>query len=199
MMLFKKQDVPGQVKAVGVEKWYDKLDDSDKVKLKRYLEKADASSQFDFFISIVRAAIAEENYAFAVKMCQDAYSFPMSDMQRFTVSEELIDALIGTERYDEAKLACESNLKLFPNVREEVMAVNGGTLPKKLNFRNRYIDVIVGIESNYDKAFEMLDVYLDMGLIDKEEHEYRVNSLRTHRLQRSFDGIYTYRPVGKDL
>ena len=72
-------------------------------------------------------------------------------------------------------------------------------MPEVLQFRNMYINVIVGIESNYDLAFQMLDRYNQMGILSDEDLVYRRNSLTTHRLQRLFDGVYTYRPKDEDL
>ena len=43
----------------------------------------------------------------------------------------------------------------------------------------------------------MLDKYHEMGLLNDEDLEYRRNSLKVHRLQRTFDGVYTYRPKGE--
>ena len=45
----------------------------------------------------------------------------------------------------------------------------------------------------------MLKKYNEMGILSDEDLEYRTNSLRTHRLQRVFDGVYTYRPKDEDL
>ena len=53
------------------------------------------------------------------------------------------------------------------------------------------------MESQYEKAYEMLDRYHEMGLIDDDDLQYRRNSLKVHRMQRAFDGIYTYRPKGE--
>jgi len=46
------------------------------------------------------------------------------------------------------------------------------------------------VEGDYDSAYAVLDEYLAMGLIDEEERDYRRQSLKVHRMQRSFDNIF---------
>ncbi|MFA6709909.1 MAG: hypothetical protein WCR24_00550 [Candidatus Methanomethylophilaceae archaeon] len=191
--------IPAEVKTVGLEKWFSGLSDQDKIRLGRYLPNAKGSSGMEFLMSIIKASLADENYSFAIMLCQDAYDLEMTDVQAFLVNEDLIDAYIGAERYDDAKAACAANIKLFPTISEEYIKMNGGELPTKINFRNRFIDILVGIESDYDTAYEMLDTYFRMGLLSEEDLKLRKQSLKIHRLQRSFDGIYTYRPAGGSL
>ena len=190
-------DVPQKVAEAGVQDWYAGLSDMDRVKLNRYLDKADASSVFDFFMSLIKAAEADENYRFGVTLCIATSSLPFDAYQRFLVNEEFIDVLTERSLYDDAKNVCEINLSLFPQIRSDLERDNGGRLPERLAFRNRYIDIIVGVESQYEKAYEMLDRYHEMGLIDDDDLQYRRNSLKVHRMQRAFDGIYTYRPKGE--
>lgn len=187
--------VPEQIIDLKLEDWYASLSDADRMKLTRYLGKADRSSRYALFSSMIGEALTDENPKFAVFLCLQVYEIcDMDDYQMFLINEMLIDAYIDSERYEDAKAACEANLKLYPIIKERLLSDNGGILPKKLNFRNRYIDVIVGIDAAYDLAFDMLKRYVEMGLLDEEEYEYRFNSLKTHRLQRIFDGMYTYRP-----
>ncbi len=188
------QDVPSIIEAVGLVDWYSSLSDMDKVKVGRYAGSVNGDTAYDVMLSMIRAAIVDENYKFAITLCVGTNNLPLNSYQRFVINEEFIEALTGKEFYEDAKNVCDINLALYPTVKDILIAENGGTLPSKLNFRNRYIDIIVGVEYQYDKANEMLDKYLEMGLIDADDLEYRKNSLRVHRLQRSFDGVYTYRP-----
>lgn len=187
-------DTPQKVVEAGMQDWYASLSDTDRVKLNRYLDCADAKTQYDFFMSLIKAAEADENYRFGVTLCVATSNLPLDIYQRFLINEEFIDILTERGLYDDAKNVCDINLSIFPQVREMLERDNGGSLPKRLCFRNRYIDIIVGVESQYEKAYEMLDRYHEMGLIDDEDLEYRRNSLKVHRMQRAFDGIYTYRP-----
>ena len=196
-MLFKKakevsEDIPEQIQKANVTQWYASLSDQDKVKTKRYLASADISSAHSFLSSVAAAALTDENYAFAALVCEECLKCDMSDTQRFAVIEMLIDAYIGSKRYDEAKEQCECNLSIYPFVSPDIMKKNNGSLPEKLNCRNRYIDIVVGIESGYDEAFRLLDRFFEMGLINEEDLALRKQSLKIHRLQRSFDGVYTY-------
>ena len=199
-MFRKDGKVPAEIKKAKLEDWYSGLDDQSKIRISRYLEGVNVKTPFSFFIDVIGRAIADENNAFAVKLCDDTYSYvDMTDYQKFLVNELLIVAYFGCERYDDTKAACEANYDLFPKIKDQLTADNGGVIPEKLEFRNHYINVIVGVESNYDLGFEMLKKYNEMGILSDEDLEYRTNSLRTHRLQRVFDGVYTYRPKDEDL
>ena len=199
--MFKKDGkVPAEVRKAKLESWYSGLDDSGRIRALRYVEGAKCSSSYDFFIDVIGKAIADENFEFAVKLCNDAYAnVDMTEYQRFVLNELLIDSYCGCERYDDAKVACETNYDLFPKIKDELANANGGNVPDVLKFRNQYINIIVGVESNYDLGFEMLEKYNKMGILSDEDLEYRRNSLRTHRLQRIFDGVYTYRPKDEKL
>ena len=199
-MFRKDGKVPAEIKKAKLEDWYSGLDDQGRIRISRYLEGINVRTPFDFFTVVIGKSIADENCAFAVKLCEDTYSnVDMTDFQKFSVNELLIVAYFGCERYDDTKAACEANFELYPKVKDELAKNNGGKVPEKLEFRNQYINVIVGVESNYDLGFEMLKRYNEMGILSDEDLEYRTNSLRTHRLQRVFDGVYTYRPKDEEL
>ncbi|MDR0778732.1 MAG: hypothetical protein LBE48_04775 [Methanomassiliicoccaceae archaeon] len=182
---------------VHLSEWYSSLNDQQKIMFDRYSKKVNETSQSSstdssFLQQIADAALKDENYAFAVTICEECLSRGITNIHRFDIIETLIDAYIGTKRYDDAKRICEDNLKLIPSVIDDIKAKNNGKMPEKMNCRNRYVDVVVGIESGYDKAFELLDRFFSMGLISPEDLALRKQSLKIHRLQRSFDGVYTY-------
>ena len=186
-------EIPMKVEEAGLVDWYQALSDLDRVKLKKYIDKTDSSSQFSFLISLIRAAVSDENYRFGVSLCISTSPMPFNAYERFLINEEFIEALVGREMYEDAKNVCGINFQLFDSVRDNILADNGGKFPERLVFRNRFIDVIVGVEYQYDLAFEMLDKYNKMGILSDEDLEYRRNGIKTHRLQRTFDGVYTYR------
>jgi hypothetical protein len=191
-MLFRKaSDVPKEVSDAHVTEWYLSLSDQERAKLRRYLAGADVSSSYSFLSSVAAAAMAEDNHSFAVPVCEECLNGRLTDMQRFTAAELLIEAYMGTRRYEDAKLLCERNLGLYPAVKDVILAANGGSLPE-LCCRNRYFDIVVGVESGYDEAFVLLDRFFDMGLISGEDLAFRRQSLKIRRLQRSFDGVFTY-------
>ena len=181
-----------EISKIGLGDWYSSLSDRDKVKTERYLKDADTSSAFSFLYSAASASVADGNHQFAAMLLDECFKRELTDTERFDVTELLIDAYMGMKRYDDAKLLCEQNLLLYPSVSSKIKERNGGSVPEKLNCRNRYIDITAGIESGYDEAFGLLGRFLEMRLITEEEYKLRMQSLRIHRLQRSFDGIYTY-------
>ncbi len=190
--------IPDKVAQAGLGDWYTSLSDMDRIKINKYIDKADPSSGFMFLLTMVRAAVADENYRFGLSLCVSTSQMPFDAYQRFLMNEEFIAVLIGREMYDDAKNVCNINLQLFDRVKDKILADNGGKYPSRLAFRNRYLDIIVGVEAQYEEGYRMLDKYHEMGLLDDEDLEYRRNSLKVHRLQRTFDGVYTYRPKGEN-
>ncbi|MDR0791031.1 MAG: hypothetical protein LBE47_00655 [Methanomassiliicoccaceae archaeon] len=185
-------NIPREISDAELDEWYSSLSDQHKVMLTRYSGKADVSSDSSFLSSAAAAALADENYSFSVILCEKCLACDMSRIQRFDTVETLIDAYIGVKRYDDAKRMCEENLSLFSSVSDEITARNDGKIPERMNCRNRYVDIVVGIESGYDDAFKLLDRFFEMGLINGEDLAFRKQSLKIRRLQRSFDGVYTY-------
>jgi len=125
-MFRKDGKVPAEIKKAKLEDWYSGLDDQSRIRISRYLEKVNTKTPFDFFMDTVGKAIADENCAFAVKLCDDAYTFAdMTDYQRFLLNELLITAYFGCERYDDTKAACEANYELFPKIKVQLESDNG--------------------------------------------------------------------------
>ena len=187
-------EVPREVADAGLEAWYQTLSDPDRVRLKRYLVGIDTSSPEAFMIDLMGRSTEDHNYRLSVTAGRFAESMDLDDYGRFRVTEAYIEGLFGAGEYEEAKEACCSNLDLFPAVRERFLADNGGSIPKKVSCRNRLIDLVIGVESQYDMAEEVLSSYVDLGLLDESEKAYRLQSIKIHRMQKTFDNIYNYRP-----
>ncbi len=189
------QDViPNEVSAAGLGDWYEGLNDPNRVKLRRYLPGIDTSSPQAFLTDLMARSTEDHNYGLSVVAGEYSKNHEMDDYSRFMVTEGYIEGLFGADRFDEAKAACVENLDLFPKIRDRLMEENGGSLPKGISCRNRLIDILVGVESDYDGAYEVLDGYVEIGIMDTDELEYRKQSLKIHRLQKSFDNLFIYRP-----
>ena len=52
----------------------------------------------------------------------------------------------------------------------------------------------MGVECDYDEANDVLADYVRIGIMDPDELSYRRQSLKIHRMQKTFDNIYSYRP-----
>ena len=187
-------EVPKEVAEAGLDDWYQTLNDPDRVKLRRYLPGIDTSSPQAFLVQLMQRATEDHNYGLSIIAGKYAESHEMDDYSRFVITEGYIDGLFGAERYEEAKEACCRNLDLFPLVRSRILEENGGVLPKHIACRNRLIDIVIGVESGYDMADEILTQYVEMGLIDEEEKAYRLQSIKIHRMQKTFDNLFIYRP-----
>lgn len=188
------QDIPAEISAVKLEDWFNSLNDINKVKVKRYLNGINTDSAKDFLVDLMKRSEEDHNYGLSIIAGQYALSLDLSDYDRFMVTESYIDGLFGAEKYDELKTQCCNNLDLFPSVKDRYINENSGALPKTIYCRNRLIDVLVGVESDYDGAYEALDEFVEIGILSKDELDYRKNSLKIHRMQKTFDNVFTYRP-----
>ena len=188
------QETPAEISAVGLDEWYASLNDMNKVKVKRYLNCIDTTSKQDFLVDLMMRSGKDSNYGLSVMAGQYALSQDLSDYDRFKVTEAYIDGLFGAEKFDELKVQCCNNLDLFPKIKDEFLDDNGGVLPKTIYCRNRLIDVMVGVDSDYEGAIDALDSFAEIGIMDPDELAYRKQSLKIHRMQKTFDNVFSLRP-----
>jgi hypothetical protein len=190
--MFFKKDVPREVSAVKLSKWYDALDDRNKTRLSRYVTGANTSSKGAFLLDLMLKANAEENYAAAVVVGEFAEIQKFNNAERFDLTEAYIEALFGNDDVNGAKNMCLRNLELVPELYSHIIDKNG-EIPENISCRNRLIDILVGTEKDYDGAHAMLERFNKMKILSDEDLEYRNQSLKVHRLQRTFDSIYSYK------
>lgn len=190
--MFFKKDVPQEVSAVKLSTWYSALDDRNKVRLSRYVSGADTSSKAAFLKDLMSKANAEENYAAAVVVGEFAETQKFNEVERFDLTEQYIEALFGNDDIKNAKEMCFRNLELVPELPLHTLNENG-RISENISCRNRLIDILVGVEIDYDGAHAMLERFNEMNILSDEDLEYRNQSLKVHRLQRTFDSIYSYK------
>ena len=193
-------NVPPKVKNAKLGKWFDSLNDQDRVKLNRYLDFADDTDASTFIVTVMMAAIDDHNYKFAAKVADTLPALKLTPVQEFDINEAVILAFFNTERYDECLERCDKGLALIkdPSVEKHLRSrTSDGSYPETVNCRNYKINVIVGVRNDFDGAPVVLDQFVADGLITEEEARYRKESIKTYKLQRTFDGIFSKVP-GKD-
>ncbi len=186
-----EEEIPKQVSEAGLDAWYSGLSSQDCVRTRRYLDGICTSSDVGFLNDLMVRALEDRNYKLAVTAGCFLDGLELSDIDRFDSTERLIEGLFGSDDFEEAKRLCYRNLDLYPKVAPAIEERCGG-VPQSMSCRNRLIDILVGVDGSYDEAIALLDRYLEMGLIDEEERDYRKQSLKIHRMQRSFDNIFSY-------
>lgn len=189
-------DVPTEVIKADVIDWFNSLDSTSKIKLKRYLSDIDTSSSERFFVDLITRSIDDHNYHMAVMVGKNIKNYDINDYNRFKINELYIEGLFGINNFNDAKVVCYDNLRSFMSIKDNFLSDNNGSLPKNIPCRNRLIDILVGVESDYNSAFDALDIYVKIGIMDKDELKYRKQSLNIYRLQRSFDSIFCH-PKGR--
>mgnify|MGYP000176220119 CR=1 FL=1 len=187
-------ETPKEVADAGLVDWFQGLKDPDKVKVRRYVQGIDTTSPEAFLKQLMERSSEDHNYGLSAVAGAYANTLDLDDYTRFLVNEAYIEGLFGGERYEEAKEVCAKNLDMFPLIKDRFLADNGGILPKHIACRNRLIDIVIGVESGYDLADEILSQYVAMGLLDEEEKAYRLQSIKIHRMQKTFDNLFIYRP-----
>ena len=194
MLGFGKKDVPAKVRKLGLGKWYGLLSENDKVKLGRYIDKADDSSESAFFVSIIAQADEDHNYKFIAALYDSAKDIIKNDIERYDVNDAAILGFYNMEDYDRCLALCDDGLELLKKkpVFEHVMSRGTADIPipNEINCRNYKLNIIVGIKFDYDQGDRLLLEFQDMGLITPEDVEHRRNSIKTFRLQRTFDNIF---------
>ena len=180
--LLMAQTIPAEVSAAGLEDWYSGLNDPTRVKLKRYLAGIDTRRRCVPEGSSWHV-LEDHNYRASIVAGEYSKTHEMDDYTRFLMNEGYIDGLFGADRFDEAKVLCCESLDLFPSIRERFIQDNGGSLPTAISCRNRLIDMMVGVDSDYDGAYEALDMFVSIGILNEDELDYRKQSLKIHRLQ----------------
>ncbi|MGI6472416.1 MAG: hypothetical protein ACOX1N_05070 [Candidatus Methanomethylophilaceae archaeon] len=183
--------VPKEISAVKLKKWFKSLDERDGNRISRYASGADTSSQIAFITDIMSKANAEENYAVALIAGEFGNSLDMNEDERFDFLNEYIESLFFSGDSCRAKDLCHENLELVPKVLTSMTAEG---IPERMPCRNRLIDILVGVEGDYDGANEMLVRFNEMNILSDEDLEFRIQSLRIHRLQRTFDSVFTLKP-----
>ncbi|MDR2698194.1 MAG: hypothetical protein LBB30_00750 [Candidatus Methanoplasma sp.] len=191
MIFGRQKDIPEEISKVKLGEWYSGMSDQDKVRTGRYIRGSDTSSALNFTLSLMRKANQEENSSAAVLAGENILKARLKEIERFDVLEEIIPAYYGVKRYDDCLRCCEEGIATLCGRMGEIKGRNGGSLPERIMCRNYTINVLVGIYGDYDAGDEALDRFCGMGLISEEDVEYRKQSHKIHRLQRTFDGIFS--------
>lgn len=193
MLGFGSKDVPDKIVKLGLKKWYSALSEPNKVKLKRYIDAADASSVPAFIVSVFAGATEDHNYKFVAELSETLGGFKLSDIERYDINDAAIIGVYNTEDYLRCIKLCEYGLELLgkKEVFDHVMAKStNGKIPDQIYCRNYLLNIVVGIYFDYDEGDKLLLRFQDMGLITPEDVEYRRNSIKTFRLQRTFDNVF---------
>jgi len=191
MVFGRQKDIPKEISKVKLTEWYSGLSDQNKVKIGRYLETSDTSSALNFSLSVMRNANQEENYSVAVITGENIFNNNPEGIEKFDVLEEIIPAYYGVKKYDECLKCCGDGIEILSGIMEQIKKRNGGSLPERIMCRNYTINVLIGIHGDYEAGDAALDKFFDMGLISKEDVEYRKQSHKVHKLQRTFDSVFT--------
>ena len=194
-MIFSRQkDVPDEISRTKLTGWYSGLSDQEKVKVGRYLKEADTRSALALSLSVMRKANHEENFTVTVLVGENILKNDLKKIERFDVLEGIIPAYYELCRYDDCLRSCNEGIGMIPDLTELIQKRNGGCLPERIVCRNYTINALIIGFGDYDAADAALDRFLDMGLISQEDVDYRKQSHKIHRLQRTLDSIFTLKP-----
>jgi hypothetical protein len=184
---------PVFIKRYGLENWYADTPQDQKKRIERYVDASllELDSPRAFIWKAAERALKARDRELAISLCLEGFKAEGSDLDLHMVYSVLIEAHMAKGDNVRAKEYCLQELELFPAMAETLRRANGGDVPKEVPCRNILIDILVGVEEDYDAGFAMLDRFVELGLLSEEEKEYRTNSLRIHRLTRTFDSVFT--------
>ena len=191
MIFSKRQEIPKEVSKAGLGRWYSELNETDKVKIGRYLDGSGGASATELILSIMRKANLEENHGVAVLAGECLLKDDLKKIERFDLLEEMIPAYFGIRRYDDCLKCCREGIEILCGNIEKIKERNGGSLPDRIMCRSYTINVLVGAYGDYDAGDKALDEFFEMGIISEEDLRYRKQSHKIHKLQRTFDGIFS--------
>lgn len=182
--------VPKEISAVKLKKWYRSLDDRDKNRLARYATGADTTSQIAFITDLMSKANTDKNYPASLVAGEFGETLKFNNEEKFDFYNEYIEALFNSGDIPRAKDLCYKNIELVPEVISHITK-NG--IPEYVPCRNRLIDIMIGSENDYDGAQEMLIRFNELNILSDEDLGYRTQSLKIHKLQRTFDSIFSHK------
>jgi len=191
MIFSRHKDIPEEISKVGLKEWYSGLSDQDKVKVGRYLKEADTSSLQKFCLSIMNKAGQEENHYVTVLIGEMLLGRSLDPFDRFDAIESVIPSYFGLGRYDDCLRCCDEGIEFIKINMNAIIKRNGGSLPEIIMCRNYTINVLIGAFGDYEAGDAALDRFFEMGLISEEDVNYRKQSHKIHKMQRTFDGIFT--------
>ncbi len=191
MIFGRNKGVPEEISKVKLNDWYIGLSDQDKVKIGRYLAGSDTSSLLNFSLFVMRKANEEENHYIAILMGEMILKKDVKGIEKFDVLEEMIPAYYEAKRFDECLKCCNEGIEMIPELIGKLKERNGGSLPERITCRNYTVNVLIGAYGDYDAGDLALDRFYEMGLITEEDLRFRKQSHKIHRLQRTFDGVFT--------
>lgn len=188
----KNKNVPAVLKKAGLAGWFGGLSDKDKIRVTRYADGADASSSAACILSLIRLAAEDENQSFVLFLADSAKDLKMTDAGRFDINEAVIVAKFDTGDYDGCLESCDIGLSMLEDsdVSEHVRLPDG-RYPERLECRNYKINVLAGANGDFEGAEKALDDFAAAGLISGEEADCRKQSIRTYKMQRTFEAIFT--------
>ncbi|KUE73319.1 hypothetical protein AUQ37_02510 [Candidatus Methanomethylophilus sp. 1R26] len=186
--------VPEKVRKAGLGDWYGSLSDQNRVRMGRYIDRAEAGSAGPFLASVCRLAAEDHNWKFLAEIAPSFDGLGIAGAELYFLRESAIEGLYMAEQYDLCERFCDEDMGLLLNddeVREKELARgNGNDFPENIPCRNFKLNVLVGVRYDYEAADRLLDFYGENGLIPPEDVVYRKNSIRNFRMQRTFDNVF---------
>ena len=191
MSLFESK--PAFIKRYGLEKWYASIPQDQKKRIGRYVDDSmlELEGPRAFLWKAAERALKARDRELAISLCLEGLESKGSDLDLHMVYSVLIEAYAAKGDNSRVKEYCLQELDLFPGMADALRSANGGDIPNDVPCRSKLIDVLVGVEGDYDAGFATLDRFVELGILSEEEKESRVNSLKIRRLGRTFDSVFS--------
>ncbi|MGI6008969.1 MAG: hypothetical protein ACOX8X_02445 [Methanomethylophilus sp.] len=188
------KDVPEKVRKAQLAEWYGGLSDQNKVRMGRYLDKAEGETAGKLLGSVCLAAFDDHNWRFIAEVAPTFDALGLPDAEAYFLRESAIEGLYQAEEYKLCEKFCDEDMEILLNddgVRASEMARgNGKDFPERVPCRNYKLNLLVCVYYDYDNADKLLDFYGEQGLIPMEDVRFRKDAVRNFRMQRTFDNVF---------
>lgn len=188
----RKPKIKGIIKFLRLEDWYCSLTPEQQRKLKDYsgagedLIKSDISyssqTQKHFFWTTATNAIYHKDYEFAIFLAEKGLTAKGSLADQHFIYNALIEAYEKQNDYKNAKKYCLAELEEFSEIGNALKRDFDGELPPSILCRDILIHIVVDIEKDYDEGECLFHLFVQKGLLKKEEAQDELQNLRIKRM-----------------
>ena len=192
--------VGGTIKFLELESWYSSLTPEQQQKLKEYSGQGEGLIQGDFFSlqtpkhffwTTAGNAIPKNDCDFAIFLAEKGLTAQGSLVDQHFVFNSLITAYEKTNDHESAKKHCLAELKDFSRISRALRKDFDGELPSSIPCRDSLLDIVAGIEQNYEEAEQLIQIFVQKSLLTPEEAKDELKNLRINKLHTNAEVLLT--------
>ena len=192
--------IAGIIKFLELEGWYSALTPEQQQKLKEYSGQGEGLIQGDIFSSQTQKhffwttagnAVHKKDYDFTIFLAEKGLTAQGSLVDQHFVFNSLITAYERKNDHENAKKHCLAELKDFSRISRALRKDFDGELPSSIPCRDSLLDIVAGIEQNYEEAEQLIQIFVQKSLLTPEEAKDELKNLRINKLHTNAEVLLT--------